>query len=263
VLKEIQPLWERGSREIVLTGIEIGSYGKDLGYTGGLGKLLCDIAEYTDCKRLRMGSLAPELIGKEFFDQADRAKHILAPHFHISLQSGSDRILGLMRRRYNRRMAVENVTRLASLTDRTMLTADLMVGFPTESDEDFGETFSIVEELSLLDAHVFAYSRRSGTPAADMKGQIPEDIKRARSAALIEEVERVRNMKLDRTVEEGRVLPAILENYSGGTYEGHTDSYIELRVDAPEGLSSRPVTVMPKRREGGVIIAELVSVEEA
>ena len=159
VLSEVLALADSGVCEIVLTGIETGSYGADFEEPYGLADLLAELDGTGRVKRIRLGSLAPELIGRDFADKI-RGLRSLAPHFHISIQSGSDKILRAMRRRYNRAVALENIRRLKEYIPSACFTTDLMVGFPGEEEEDFLETLRFVSEAGFIDCHVFAYSKR-------------------------------------------------------------------------------------------------------
>ena len=174
------------------------------------------------------------------------------------MQSGSDNVLRGMKRRYNRAMALKNIARIREIMPKVMLTADLMVGFPGESEDDFADTMRFVREARLLDAHVFAYSKREGTPAAEFEGQIPEQTKKIRSQTLMNECARVRDNILDRVVSGGKPLSCILESYNKGTYTAHSDSYIEVRVEGERGLSGSLVSVKPLRHEGGVIYGKIL-----
>jgi threonylcarbamoyladenosine tRNA methylthiotransferase MtaB len=138
-----------------------------------------------------------------------------------------------------------------------MFTADLMVGFPGESEEDFLDTFRFVGDAGLLDAHVFAYSRREGTPAADYADQIPEDVKRERSARLIAEVRRVRDLTLDSVVERREPLPVIFETLSGGRYKGHSDSYIEVSTCSPRDIRGEDIIIIPEYHKDGIIYGKI------
>ncbi len=258
VIREVEGLYKNGTREIVLTGIETGSYGRDFDTPYTLADLLCELDKRKSAERIRLGSLAPELCGKDF---ADRIKglSILAPHFHISVQSGSDRILGAMKRRYNRKMALDNIGRLRSYMPNLNITTDLMVGFPGETEEDFLETLSFVSEAELLFAHVFAYSRRHGTPAADYPDQVAESVKKERSRRLMAEVSRVRDMILDRVVDSKETLSVILEDSEGGVFTAHSDSFLEVKLEAPDNIQGDAVKVVPVSHKNGIIYARLVN----
>ena len=257
VITEVEGLYKKGTLEIVLTGIETGSYGADFDEKYDLADLICELDSRHSCERIRLGSMAPELLSAAFVDRIAGTK-IMVPHFHISMQSGSDNVLRGMRRRYNRAMALKNIENIRARMPRVMLTADLMVGFPGESEEDFLDTLRFVREAGLLDAHVFAYSKRDGTPAATYEGQIPEQVKRERSARLIAECARMRDEILSAVVASGEPLSCILESEQGGVYTAHSDSYIEVRVKGKSGLSGTLVSVKPLSHENGVIQGEII-----
>ena len=256
VISEVEGLYKRGTREIVLTGIETGSYGADFEEKYDLADLLCELDARHSCDRVRLGSMAPELLSERFITRVARLP-ILTPHFHVSMQSGADNVLHRMKRRYSRKMALDNISRIRALMPDVMLTADLMVGFPGESEEDFLDTMRFVGEAKLLDAHVFAYSKRDGTPAADYPDQIPEDIKHERSAALIAECKRVRDEVLDSVVEGGKMLRVIFETEKGGMLYGHSDSYIEVYAEG-DGECGEMYLVSPERHEGGAIYGKII-----
>lgn len=255
VIREVEALYKNGTKEIVLTGIETGSYGKDFDYEYDLADLIVELDRRGSCERVRLGSLAPELIGKRFVDKVKNAK-ILAPHFHLSIQSGSDNVLRSMKRRYSRAMALENIKYIKENIPGACFTTDLMVGFPKESEEDFLDTVSFVREVGFIDAHVFAYSRRAGTPAASYDGQIPENVKKERSSRLIAVKNEVRDTVLDGIVKTGDNLSVILETYDGEFYTAHSDGFAEVKVKAEAGLSGEMFTVIPVSYEDGIILAK-------
>ena len=257
VISEVEALYKSGTREIVLTGIETGSYGKDFDFDYGLADLIVELDKRGSCERIRLGSLAPELIGKSFVDKVKDVK-IFAPHFHLSIQSGSDNVLRGMKRRYSRKMALENIEYIKKNIPGSDFTTDLMVGFPGESEEDFLDTISFTREVGFIDAHVFAYSKRAGTPAASYDGQIPENVKRERSARLISVKNEVRDGVLDGIVKAKEPLSVILETYDGEFYTAHSEGFAEVKVKAEKGLSGEMITVMPVSHENGIILAKLI-----
>ena len=255
VIEEVEALYRGGTREIVLTGIETGSWGVDLGDGVGLADLILELDRRHSCDRLRLGSLAPELVNASFIHKVKNAS-ILTPHFHLSVQSGSDKILRLMRRRYLRSRALENIRLIREAIPGVQLTTDLMVGFPGEDEVDFLDTLSFLKEAAFLDAHVFAYSRRKGTPAQGYPNQVPEEVKKERSRRLIEAKEEQKRQILDGVLASGLPMGAILESYSGGEYTAHTDSFIEIRVPLAEGREGEMVRVVPVLRKDGVLICK-------
>ncbi len=256
VIREVEGLYKSGTKEIVLTGIETGSYGRDFDFDYGLGDLILELDKRGSCERIRLGSLAPELIDKSFVDKVKGAK-ILAPHFHLSIQSGSDNVLRSMKRRYSRAMALANIKYIKENIPAAQFTTDLMVGFPGETEEDFLETVSFAREVGFIDAHVFAYSKRKGTPAASYSGQIDESEKKRRSARLIAVKNEVRGSVLDGIVESGKALSVVLETYDAGLYSAHSDSFVEIRVEAPDGMQGEIVDVIPISHSYGVIFGKL------
>ena len=257
VIAEVEALYKSGTEEIVLTGIETGSYGKDFDFDYDLGDLIVELDRRGSCGRIRLGSLAPELIGKTFVDKVKNTK-ILAPHFHLSIQSGSDNVLRGMKRRYSRAMALNNVRYIKENIPSATFTTDLMVGFPGESEEDFLDTVSFAREVGFIDAHVFAYSKRAGTPAATYPNQIPESVKKERSARLIAIKNEIRDTVLSGIVERGESISIILETYDGAYYTAHSDTFAEVKVEAHEGLSGEMVSVIPVSHKDGVILGKLI-----
>ena len=260
VLAEVKTLVAGGTREIVLTGIETASYGAEWGDGYRLIDLLEAIATLALPVRIRLGSLSPEVMTEDFARRIGRLDCVV-PHFHLSMQSGSDAVLRRMRRRYSRAMALAALARAREAMPRVQFTTDLMVGFPGESDADFVDTCSLVREGGFLDAHVFAYSRRPGTLAAAMEDQVPETVKRERSAALIAEKNRVRDRILSAIVAEGEPLSVIPEVRTEDGYTAHADTFVEVRVRTPQhtkDLHGEPILVRPTGHASGVLLTELI-----
>ena len=258
VLFEVRELYRRGTREIVLTGIETGSYGRDFEEKYDLADLIVELDATGSCERIRLGSLAPELVGREFVEKIKDAK-ILAPHFHLSVQSGSDNVLFRMKRRYNAAGAMRVVDNIRQNIKGATFTSDLMVGFPGESEEDFLETVNFVRRARLLDAHVFAYSKREGTPAACYENQVPESVKRERSERLIKVKNEVRDELLSEMVASGKPLSVIAETQgSDGYYTAHSDTYVEVRFKSDDDtLAGEMLTVIPVSHKNGIITAKI------
>ena len=257
VIAEVEGLYKSGTREIVLTGIETGSYGADFSEKYDLGDLIAELDSRGSCERIRLGSLAPELIGEKFIAKVGKSK-ILAPHFHLSMQSGSDSVLRGMKRRYNTEMALRNMEIIRSAFPSATFTTDLMVGFPGESDADFVDTVEFVKKARFLDCHVFAYSRREGTPAATYENQVPEDVKKKRSEILIAEKNKVRDSVLLDICKRGEPLSCIFETVKGNVWTSHSDTFVEVRAMSECDLSGRLVMVKPVRVDDGVIYGEIL-----
>lgn len=255
VVAEVKGLVAGGCREVVLTGIETASWGRDLDGTD-----LADLLEAVDgiegIGRVRLGSLDPSLMKQSFVDRIARLKS-LTPHFHISMQSGSSSVLASMRRKYNRDMALAGIERLRAAFPHLELTTDFIVGFPGETDADFEETLSFAKAADFLMMHVFAYSKRKGTLAAEMKDQIPTAIKKQRSAALIALGAELRRERLLRALERRPVCEVLFETYENGLAIGHTDSFLEVAVPTPVALHSEIHTVKLTEIEGSRLLGVL------
>lgn len=237
VLDEVRSLTEGGCREVVLTGIETASWGRDLENVD-LADLLEAVDAIPDIGRVRLGSLDPTLIREAFVARIAKLSS-LTPHFHLSMQSGSDAILARMKRKYNRTQALAAIERLRSAIPDVMLTTDMIVGFPGESEEDFEATMDFARRARFLMIHVFPYSKRQGTPAAVMPDQIPGEIKKQRVAALSALSAEIRRDILAELIEKETVLPVLFETYDRGVAVGHTPNFIEIRVAAPASLHAQ------------------------
>jgi threonylcarbamoyladenosine tRNA methylthiotransferase MtaB len=256
VIAEVEGLYASGTREVVLTGIETGSYGKDLGEGVDLAELILELDRRHSCDRLRLGSLAPELVGESFIKRVAGAK-ILAPHFHLSVQSGSNRVLRAMRRRYSREGALRTIELFREYIPKAQFTTDLMVGFPGESEEDFLDTVDFARRARFLDAHVFAYSKREGTDAASMKGQVDSATKKERSRGLIEVCHGVRDGVLDEIVARVEPLSVILETERKGVFSSHSAEFCEVELEARGYSQGDMVRVIPVSHEKGIIKGRL------
>ena len=182
----------------------------------------------------------------------------VVPHFHLSMQSGSDSVLRRMKRRYNTEMALRNISIIRDAFPDATFTTDLMVGFPGETEEDFLDTINFVSKARFLDCHVFAYSRRDGTPAATYPDQVPEDVKKKRSEMLIEEKNKVRDSVLSEICDRGEPLSCIFENKRRGFWISHSDTFVEVRVESDLDLSGKLVSVVPREVSDGVIYGKLL-----
>lgn len=257
VISEIEALSKSGVSEIVLTGIETGSYGADFDNGYRLKDLIYELNERKSARLIRLGSLAPELIGADFVDTV-KDLSILAPHFHLSIQSGSDNVLKRMKRRYSRAMALENIRRIREAIPDATFTTDVMVGFPGESEDDFLDTVSFIKEVKFLDAHVFAYSKRKNTPAESFPNQVSEDIKRHRSEALISIARGVREEVLIDIINAGKPLPCIFEERRDGGWFGHASNFAEVIVKSEDNLHGIQKNVIPISLNDGIICGELL-----
>ena len=184
ILSEIQGLVQNGYKEIVLTGIHISSYGIDFGESKGLLGLMKEIHKIEGLKRIRLGSLEPRVISEEFVREISRMEKI-CPHFHLSLQSGSNATLKRMNRHYTAEEYYKKVELLRNAYDHPAVTTDVIVGFPGETEQEFEETRKYLEKISFYEMHIFKYSKRQGTAAAAMEDQVPDQVRQERSAILL------------------------------------------------------------------------------
>ena len=254
VISEVEALTEDGCREVVLTGIETASYGKDLKAVD-LASILCRVDKISGIGRVRLGSLDPSLMTERFVSKIAALKS-LTPHFHLSLQSGSDRILALMKRKYNSKMAFEGMERIRKAFPNAMFTTDIIVGFPGETDEDFEQTVDFVRRAKFLSAHIFTYSKRAGTFAATMPDQVPEEIKKERSARLISLQNKIRDELLNNEV--GNEYEVLFETQNGCFFTGHTPSFIEVSAVSDTPLQGEIRRVRIVEVSGGICFGVLI-----
>ncbi len=224
---EVETLVRGGCREVVLTGIETASYGRDIGVT--LDALLYEISCIDGLERIRMGSLEPTVMRPEFIKALSEIPHIV-PHFHLSLQSGCTKTLGAMRRKYTAETAMSKLEALRAVMPDVMFTTDIIVGFPGETDDDFKETMDFVRRARLLSMHVFAYSKRDGTPAAERRDQIPESVKHERSSRLISLGCEITNDIIAEYINKTPEADVLFESDIDGLHAGHTANFIEVRT---------------------------------
>ncbi len=227
VICEVEGLIRGGCREVVLTGIETGSYGRDLSDGESLATLLEKIDKLDGIGRVRLGSLDPSIIKPEFVDRIKKLKSI-TPHFHLSMQSGSSAVLANMKRKYNSSQAMRAVKLLRDAFPTLQLTTDIIAGFPGETEQDFEESCRLVENARFLMVHAFPYSKRRGTPAAVMKNQVPDEIKHKRVAILSQKAAEIRGEILDSLI--GSEVEVLFESQSGGYSFGHTPEFVEVKV---------------------------------
>ena len=239
IIKEITQIAQNGIKEVVITGIHVASYGRDFGNENGLIELLEKINEIEGIKRIRLGSLEPKIITEEFMQRLSKLEKI-CHHFHLSLQSGCDATLKRMNRKYTTSEVKKIIERLRRYYDDVMLTTDIIVGFPGETEEEFETTYQFLKQAKLYKMHVFQYSPRKGTRAAVMPNQIDGNIKEARSKKLIElsnENQKMYNQQL--VGKEVEVLFEDKEVEDGITYfRGHTQNYVLVKYKTDENLEN-------------------------
>jgi len=229
ILTEVKEIVKLGIKEVVLTGIHIASYGKDKNDGYYLIDLIEDINKIEGLERIRLGSLEPLIITEDFCERLGKVDKI-CEHFHLSLQSGCDATLKRMNRKYLTEDFRKCVSVLRKTFNEVSLTTDIIVGFPGETDEEFNQTYEFLKEIKFFKMHVFKYSKRNGTVAASMDGQVDESVKEVRSKKLIElsnaNEQEYLNGYLDKSVE------VLFEEKKNGEWIGHTKNYLTVKVDS-------------------------------
>lgn len=245
-IEEIKGLAALDCKEIVLTGIEISAY-------PNLPDLIKKIDNIDGIQRVRLSSIDPFYLKTDIVDMLSQSKKLM-PHFHISLQSGSSSILAKMKRKYTSSIALRNILYLKSKFPNCMLFADVIVGFPSETQEDFQETVDFIKKVEFLHLHIFPYSKRRGTLAAVMDGQIPENIKKERAAKLAEIQNEIKNNILKKSVSDNYEYKILVETQVGNIAFGHSEEFIETLIE----LTDEQSKINYRGQIVGVVLTEIV-----
>ena len=253
VIEEVKKIAEKGIKEVVITGIHIASYGKDFDNNIGLIDLLEEINKIDGIQRIRIGSLEPKIITEEFMQRLIKLPKI-CHHFHLSLQSGCDETLRRMNRKYNTLEFKEIVNRLRKYYSDVILTTDIIVGFPGESQEEFDCTYKFLDEIKFYKMHVFPYSPRTGTVAEKMPNQVQGDIKESRSKKLIE-LSNKNQLEYTQKYIDKDVEVLFEEKDESGYYKGHTQNYILVEYKSSENLENKIKVVKIKEADIEHVIA--------
>ena len=256
-MEQTVQLAAEGYREIVLTGIEISSWGHDLKN----GKTLIDLLEALSAAapdvRIRLGSLEPRTVTEDFCRRAAALPN-LCPQFHLSMQSGCDETLKRMNRKYDTARYLESVELLNRWFDRPAVTTDLIVGFPEETEEEFDRTLAFIRRCGFARMHIFPYSVRPGTPAAEMK-QIPKTIKEERARRAAAAAEEMHRAYLEGCV--GMTYPVLFEQPKNGKFSGHAPNYMEVLAEG-ENLHNRLLNVTITAVEGDALLGKIQEEQE-
>ena len=253
--EQVRALRSQGYREIVVTGIEISSYGSDFKDGTSLIDLLELIAREGGDMRIRLGSLEPRTITEEFCKRASKLPY-LCPHFHLSMQSGCDATLKRMNRKYDTEKYRQAAATLRKYLPKVALTTDIIVGFPGETEEDFRESYAFAEEIGFAKIHVFPYSPKRGTPAAARKDQLLNAVKSERSHTLIQLSDRMAADFLADAV--GTDAEVLYERAVGeGIYEGHTTNYMKVHGRSEADLTNRIAKTHITRAEGEMLFGDV------
>ena len=255
-VRQARELEAAGYREIVLTGIEISSWGQDLEGKPELMEAIEAICQgLSPDTRVRLGSLEPRTITPDFCRRAAALPN-LCPHFHLSMQSGCDTVLARMNRKYDSNRYYESVKFLHQVYDRPAITTDLIVGFPGETEEEFQQTLDFIQKCAFSAMHIFPYSKRPGTPAAKLPGQVLNAVKEERAHRAAQIARTMQDAYLDRWV--GETVPVLFEEEREGLWRGHTTRYCEVTVQSAQPLHNQLRQVRLTGRDGGALQGVLV-----
>ena len=245
---------KKGYRELVITGIEIASYGVDLPERPDLADVVCAIADAAPHMRLRLGSIEPSVITEDFCKKIAACGSVCR-HFHLSLQSGCDATLKAMNRKYDTARFYEAMQLLRRYFPDCGMTCDVIVGFPGETEENQLETLAFLKKAQFSDAHIFPYSRRPGTPADKMDGQIDRATKAKRSKQARAVVAETRSAFLESMI--GKTLPVLFETKEGECWQGHSDNYLEVRAEG-ENLRGTVHNVRIDAVSEGILVGNVI-----
>ena len=251
---QARQLQEAGYRELVLTGIELSSWGRDLAGRPTYLELIEAVCRAVPGMRVRLGSLEPRTVTPEFCRRASALPN-LCPHFQLSLQSGCDATLARMRRGYDSKRYEQSIQLLRAAFPDPGITTDLIVGFPQETQEEFDQSLAFVSRCGFSAMHIFPYSPRPGTPAADMDGQVPKPVKEARVQAAAQVADELRQAYLERQV--GRTVPVLFEEQRDGLWQGHAPNYVLVRAEG-EGLHNQVRSVRLIAADNDGLLGELI-----
>ena len=246
VIEEVSRLARDGYKEIVLTGIHTGRYGIDI--NSSLYELLCELVKIPNIYRIRLSSIEINEVTPEIIELYKNNK-IMARHLHVPLQSGSNKILKLMNRRYNKEEFMKMIDKLREIEDIS-LTTDLIVGFPNETDDDFEETMDTLKKIHFTKIHTFPYSRRRGTVADKMDGHISGDIKKKRVHEVIELSNEYENEYYKSKI--SKVYDGVVERHNNGLVVVHTSNFIPVIIDDNDNIENNSIVNVKIERVDGL-----------
>ena len=251
-VKTAQEVALKGVKEIVLTGVNIGDFG--VGSDENLLQLLIELDNIEGVERFRISSIEPNLLNNDIIAFCNTSKKFV-PHFHIPLQSGSNKILKGMRRRYDQTIYRKKINKILSSNSETCIGVDVMVGFPGESDEDFLETYNFINDIDISYLHVFTYSERPNTPAKNIKEVISKRVRAERSKMLHILSEKKRRYFYDHFINTHREV--LFESSRNGKLVGHTDNYIKVEIDNFPSFVNKIHSVKLIENRGEFVMGEL------
>ncbi len=250
VISEAKRLVANGYEEIILTGIEVGAYNK-----APLSVVIKSLSDIDGLRRVRLGSLSPNVISEAFLMSASESSNFM-PHIHLSLQSCCDATLSRMLRPYRKKDIFDRVEAIRRYIPDCMISADIIVGFPGETEEDFLETLDALMALEIFHVHSFPYSERKGTPAAEMSGSVPKFVRSERNARLIASCAKTRSSLLERM--KGKRVSVLIEKIVDGMAVGHSGEFIECMFESAECAVGDIVEVTVDSHDGEKLVCSLI-----
>lgn len=254
ILNEIDHLTLNGHKEIVLTGIHTGNYGSEFD-NYDFADLLNEIVKIKKLSRIRISSIEITELNDRVLEII-KNNNVLVDHLHIPLQSGSDEILKLMNRKYDTKYFIEKINKIRKIRPDISITTDVIVGFPNETDKNFNETIETIKKVDFSKLHVFPYSKREGTKAAAMEGQVKEEVKKQRVMELLKLSKELENKYMNKFI--GKTLTFIPEVYKDGYLIGHTGNYLLIKLKGCEELLHKEVSVKLMENQYPYIISSAI-----
>lgn len=254
VIKEVTSLVKNGYKEIVLTGIHTGHYGSDL-ENYDFSDLLIELEKIDGLERIRISSIEIVELNDKFLNVLKKSKKIVN-HIHIPLQAGSDHVLKLMNRRYDKDFYLDRINKIKDIRPDIAITTDIIVGFPNETEEDFIDTLSFVKEVDFAGGHVFPFSSRNGTPAAKMNGGLTKEEKHVRCKKLISVLDGLEEEYYKKHI--GKEIIVIPEIYLDGYLTGHTDNYLKVKFQGCEELIGKTIKVSIEEYKDKILIGKVL-----
>ncbi|HBT20312.1 MAG TPA: tRNA (N(6)-L-threonylcarbamoyladenosine(37)-C(2))-methylthiotransferase MtaB [Peptococcaceae bacterium] len=240
VLRRIREITDRGYKEVVISGIRLGAYGRDFNPPYSLAELLTDILNKTDIKRLRLSSIDPQDFTPQLVEVL-ASEEAVCPHFHIPLQSGDDYILKRMGRKYTTEQYARLIKELRSKRPEASITTDVMVGFPGEKEENFLNTLNFIEKIGFMDVHVFKFSPRRRTPAYSFPDQVPGNVKKERGEKIQELAGKLYRRFASAFL--GKTLDVLVEQLKDGLWVGHAPNYLLVKFPSSQNLQGKIIRV--------------------
>ena len=250
VIDEINTLVSNGTKEIIISGINTGAYGKDLGNMN-LAKLIEMIMQRTNLYRLRISSIELMEITDELLGVIKKYESRVARHFHIPAQAGSDSVLERMNRKYNSKEYIEKIEKIRNLFDDVAITTDFLAGFVGETEDEFEEAKKFITEVSYSDMHIFPYSRRKGTKADLMKGHLNPTVQKERARILLDIAKKMKNDYESKYI--GKVVEVLVENQKNGYWRGYTTNYLDIYFLSNDNLENQLINVEITKIENNTI----------